>query len=129
MYFIGRVTLLFANNYLTEYRITMEFLHNFLDPDVIFSSHQTYPTLTKIDAFEQKICIRHNPNNHQQLYKNITTSEQSKSEKFSELAINFRTRTHGDQHKCLLLHTCIIPTPLLFKKIIVYSKKDSKIWK
>ena len=30
MYFIGRVTLFFANNYLTEYRITMEFLHNFL---------------------------------------------------------------------------------------------------
>ena len=26
MYFIGRVTLFFANNYLTEYRITMEFL-------------------------------------------------------------------------------------------------------
>ena len=25
MYFIGRVTLFFANNYLTEYRITMEF--------------------------------------------------------------------------------------------------------
>ena len=28
-YFIGSVTLFFANNYLTEYRITMEFLHNF----------------------------------------------------------------------------------------------------
>ena len=25
MYFISRVTLFFANNYLTEYRITMEF--------------------------------------------------------------------------------------------------------
>ena len=25
MYFIGRVTLFFANNYLTEYQITMEF--------------------------------------------------------------------------------------------------------
>ena len=25
MYFIGRVTLFFANNYLAEYRITMEF--------------------------------------------------------------------------------------------------------
>ena len=36
MYFIGRVTLFFANNYLTEYRITMEF---FKDPVVIFSSH------------------------------------------------------------------------------------------
>ena len=30
MFFIGRVTLFFANNYLTEYRITVEFLHNFL---------------------------------------------------------------------------------------------------
>ena len=30
-YFIGRVTLFLANNYLTEYRITMEFLHNFLE--------------------------------------------------------------------------------------------------
>ena len=30
MYFLGRVTLFFADNYLTEYRITMEFLHNFL---------------------------------------------------------------------------------------------------
>ena len=28
-YFIGRVTLFFANNYLSEYRIAMEFLHNF----------------------------------------------------------------------------------------------------
>ena len=30
MYFIVRVTLFLANNYLTEYRLTMEFLHNFL---------------------------------------------------------------------------------------------------
>ena len=30
VYIIGRVTLFFANNYLTEYQITMEFLHNFL---------------------------------------------------------------------------------------------------
>ena len=30
MYFIGRVTLFFANNYLPEYRITMKFLYNFL---------------------------------------------------------------------------------------------------
>ena len=29
----------FANNYLTEYLITMEFLQNFLDPDLIFNSH------------------------------------------------------------------------------------------
>ena len=40
MYFIGRVTLIFANNYLTEYRITMEiFTQFFKDPAVIFSSH------------------------------------------------------------------------------------------
>ena len=31
-YFKGRVTLFFANNSLTEYRITMEFLHNFFRP-------------------------------------------------------------------------------------------------
>ena len=29
MYFIGRLTLLFANNSLTECLIIMEFLHNF----------------------------------------------------------------------------------------------------
>ena len=29
----------FANNYLTENRITIEFLHIYLDPDVICSSH------------------------------------------------------------------------------------------
>ena len=40
MYFKGRVTLFFANNYLTEYRITMDFLTQFsLDPDIILSSH------------------------------------------------------------------------------------------
>ena len=32
MYFIGHVTLFFANNYLTEYRITMKFLHIFFTP-------------------------------------------------------------------------------------------------
>ena len=32
MYFIGRVTLFFANNSLTEYRITIEILHNFFRP-------------------------------------------------------------------------------------------------
>ena len=41
-YFIGRVTLFFANNNLTGYQITMEFLHIFLDPDVIFSSHTIF---------------------------------------------------------------------------------------
>ena len=41
-YFTGRVTLFFANNYLTKYRITMEFLRNFLNPDVIFNSHTMY---------------------------------------------------------------------------------------
>ena len=41
--FHGRVTLFFVNNYLTEYRITMKFLHNFfLDPEVIFSSHTMF---------------------------------------------------------------------------------------
>ena len=39
MYFIGRVTLFFANNYLTEYRITMEFLHNFLKTLTQFLVH------------------------------------------------------------------------------------------
>ena len=34
MYFIGCVTLFFANNSLTECRITMKFIHNFfLDPE------------------------------------------------------------------------------------------------
>ena len=43
MYFKGRVTLFFANNYLTEYRITMEILTQFSsDPDVIFSSHTMF---------------------------------------------------------------------------------------
>ena len=42
-YFIGHVALFFANNYLTEYRITIEFLTQFsLDPDVIFSSHTMF---------------------------------------------------------------------------------------
>ena len=31
-YFIGCVTLFFGNNYSTEYRITMEFLHKFFRP-------------------------------------------------------------------------------------------------
>ena len=40
MYFIGRVTMLFANNSFIECLITMKFLHIFfLHPDVIFSSH------------------------------------------------------------------------------------------
>ena len=33
-YFIGRVTLFF-DNYLTEYRITIKFLHTFLDHEVV----------------------------------------------------------------------------------------------
>ena len=37
MHFIGRVTMLFANNSLMECLITMKFLHIFLHPDVIFS--------------------------------------------------------------------------------------------
>ena len=40
MHFIGRVTMLFANNSLMECLITMKFLHIFfLHPDVFFSSH------------------------------------------------------------------------------------------
>ena len=39
MHFIGRVTMLFANNSLMECRIAMKFLHIFLHPDVIFSLH------------------------------------------------------------------------------------------
>ena len=39
MHFIGRVTMLFAYNSLMECLITMKFLHIFLHPDVIFSSH------------------------------------------------------------------------------------------
>ena len=42
MHFIGRVTMLFANNSLMECRITMKFLHIFLHPDVIFSSHTMF---------------------------------------------------------------------------------------
>ena len=34
MHFIGRVTLFFANNSLTECRVTIEFLHYFLEPEV-----------------------------------------------------------------------------------------------
>ena len=41
----------------------------------------------------------------------------------------FTTRTSVDQHKCLSLHECINPTPLLFEKIIVNSKKDLEILK
>ena len=42
-YFIGSINLLFANNYLTEYQITMEFYHIFfLNPDIIFSSHTMF---------------------------------------------------------------------------------------
>ena len=42
MDFIDRVTLFFANNSLTECRITMEILDIFLDPEVIFSSHTMF---------------------------------------------------------------------------------------
>ena len=41
-YFLGHIILFFANNCLAEYRITMEFLHIFLDTDVIFSSHTMF---------------------------------------------------------------------------------------
>ena len=42
MHFIGRVTMLFANNSLMECLITMKFLHIFLHPDVIFISHTMF---------------------------------------------------------------------------------------
>ena len=42
MHFIGRVTMLFANNSLMECLITLKFLHIFLHPDVIFSSHTMF---------------------------------------------------------------------------------------
>ena len=43
MHFIGRVTMLFANNSLMECLITMKFLDIFfLHPDVIFSSHTMF---------------------------------------------------------------------------------------
>ena len=42
MHFIGRVTMLFANNSLMECLITMKFLHIFLHPRVIFSSHAMF---------------------------------------------------------------------------------------
>ena len=42
MHFIGRVTMLFANNALMECLITMKFLHIFLHPGVIFCSHTMF---------------------------------------------------------------------------------------
>ena len=39
MHFIGRVTMLFTNNSLMECLIAMKFLHIFLNPDVVISSH------------------------------------------------------------------------------------------
>ena len=56
MYFIGRVILFFANNYLTEYRITVEFQHQFsLDPVVIFSSRTMF-----INASTKKFTLVNN---------------------------------------------------------------------
>ena len=40
--FHDRVTLFFADNFSTECRITMEFTHIFVDPEVIFSSHTMF---------------------------------------------------------------------------------------
>ena len=42
MYFIGCVTLFFANNSLTECRIAIELLHSFLVSEVILSSHEIF---------------------------------------------------------------------------------------
>ena len=40
MYFIGRVTLFFTGD--PECRITIEFLHYFLDPEIIISLHAIF---------------------------------------------------------------------------------------
>ena len=54
--FQGRVTLFFADNFSTECRITMEFLHNFfLDPEVIFNSHVMF-----INAFTKEFTLVNN---------------------------------------------------------------------
>ena len=42
MYFIGLPTLFFTLNSTTECRITMEFLHIFLDPEAIFNSDSMF---------------------------------------------------------------------------------------
>ena len=55
MYFIGRVTLFFSDSSLTECRIPMEFIHFFLDPVVIFSSHTTF-----INASTKEITLVNN---------------------------------------------------------------------
>ena len=53
--FHGRVTLFFANNFLTQRRITMKLLHNFLlDPEVIFSSYTMF-----INAPTKEFTLRH----------------------------------------------------------------------
>ena len=49
MYFNGRVTLSLANNSLTECQIAMKFVHNFLDPEVIFNSHAAFPNASTKD--------------------------------------------------------------------------------
>ena len=55
MHFIGRVTMLFANNSLMECLITMKFLHIFFNPDVIFSPHTMF-----IDAYTKEFTLVNN---------------------------------------------------------------------
>ena len=54
MYFKGRVTLFFANNYLTEYHHHGIFIQFFKDPVVIFSSHTML-----INAFTKDFTLIH----------------------------------------------------------------------
>ena len=66
--FHGRVTLFFANNSLTQCRITMNFLHYFFKPWSIFSSHTMFINTstmeftlvnTDIDILSHGIAIEH----------------------------------------------------------------------
>ena len=52
--FHGRVTPFYANNSLTQCRITMKFLHIFLDPEVFFSSHTMF-----INASTKEFTLTH----------------------------------------------------------------------
>ena len=53
--FHSRETLFFANNFLTQRRITMKFLHNiFLDPEVIVSSYTMF-----INTPTKEFTLRH----------------------------------------------------------------------
>ena len=59
--FHGRVTLVFANNFLTQRRITMKFFTQFfLNPKVIFNSHTMF-----INAPTKEFTLRHLPSDFQ----------------------------------------------------------------